>query len=213
MKLNNKGFSLVELMLAVLVSTIVLGAITAMIVFASKSSKETNARIELQNGVKDALNHMESHCMEAEAASWQKVGAADVLVVYQRKKDAEAITSPKPDGEVQVDQIKTLPSNAYAYWFFDDGDSSKRKSIYFGKCAAETGSESPDVDLTALTPDITEENIKENRIHLLAEDVTDFNCEIKKNDVSGKYTIDIELKAKTDSFEYSSSKTVYMRNQ
>ena len=39
MKLDNKGFSLVEIMLAVVVSTLVLGVITAMIGFAARSSR------------------------------------------------------------------------------------------------------------------------------------------------------------------------------
>ena len=60
MKLNNKGFSLVEVLIAVAVSTIVFGAITALIVFASNSSRQTNARITLQNEAKDAVNHMEA---------------------------------------------------------------------------------------------------------------------------------------------------------
>ena len=47
MKLDNKGFSLVEIMLAVVVSTLVLGVITAMIGFAARSSRETNERVEL----------------------------------------------------------------------------------------------------------------------------------------------------------------------
>ena len=61
MKLNNKGFSLVEVLIAVAVSTIVFGAITALIVFASNSSRQTNARITLQNEAKDAVNHMEAY--------------------------------------------------------------------------------------------------------------------------------------------------------
>ena len=51
MKLNNKGFSLVEVLIAVAVSTIVFGAITALIVFASNSSRQTNARITLQRPI------------------------------------------------------------------------------------------------------------------------------------------------------------------
>ena len=63
MKLNNKGFSLVEVLIAVAVSTIVFGAITALIVFASNSSRQTNARITLQNEAKDGgLYHRSAVC-------------------------------------------------------------------------------------------------------------------------------------------------------
>lgn len=70
MKLNNKGFSLVEILIAVAVSTIVFGAITALIVFASNSSRQTNARITLQNEAKDAVNHMEAYIIEAQSVVW-----------------------------------------------------------------------------------------------------------------------------------------------
>ena len=80
MKMNNKGFSLVELLLAVAVSTIVFGAITALIMFASNSSRQTNAKITLQNEAKDAVNHMESYVIEAQSAFWDDTKNALVLV-------------------------------------------------------------------------------------------------------------------------------------
>ena len=208
MKLDNKGFSLIEIMLAVLVSTLVLGAITAMISFAARSSRETNERVELQNQVKNALNHIEGYTMEAEKVTWQKVGSADVLIVLQRRDDAKKIVSPATDSAVQADKVETLDSNAYAYWFFDDGDPSKGKNLYFGKCS-KTG----DVKLPDLKPDSSEANKKGNRIYLLADNITDFDCSINKNDVSGKYAVDIALKAKMNRAEYSTNKTVYLRNQ
>lgn len=205
MKLNNKGFSLIEIMLAVVVSTIVLGAITAMISFAARSSRETNERVELQNQVKDALNHIESYCMEAEDIKWQKVGSADVLIMFQKRADAKNIISPATDGAVQADQVGTVASDVYAYWFFDDGNSSKGKNLYFGKCSTAAA----DVDLAALDPDDSEFNRK----HLLANNVTDFDCKIEKNEVSGKYTVNVEVKAKENKIEYDSSKMIYLRNQ
>lgn len=208
MKLDNKGFTLIEIMLAVLVSTLVLGAITVMIGFAARSSRETNERVELQNQVKDAINHIEGYTMEAETVTWQKVGSADVLIVLQRRDDAKKIVSPATDSAVQADQVETLDSNVYAYWFFDDGDSTKGKNLYFGKC-----SRSGDVKLSDLKPDSSEANKKGNRVYLLADNITYFDCSVKKNDVSGKYSVDIELKAKLNRAEYSTNKTVYLRNQ
>lgn len=208
MKLDNKGFSLVEIMLAVVVSTIVLGALTAMIVFASRSSRETNERIELQNQVKDALNHIDSYCMEAEYIKWQKIDDANVLMVFQKRADVEKIISPVSADEIQADQVGTLESDVYAYWFFDDGDPSTGKNLYFGKCS-KTG----DVDLSALKPDDSEVNQKSNQVYLLADNVTDFDCEVGKNESSGKYTINVEIKAIENKFEYSSSKMIYLRNQ
>lgn len=208
MKLNNKGFSLLEIMLAILVSTLVLGAITAMISFASQSSRETHERVELQNQVKDALNHIESYCMEAEDVKWQKVGSANVLIMFQRRADSKKIISPATDSAVKANEVATLDSDVYAYWFFDDGDSSKGKNLYFGKCS-KTG----EVDLTALKPDSSTSNEKDNRVYLLADNITDFDCEVAKNEASGKYNVNIELKAKENKVDYGSGKTIYLRNQ
>lgn len=193
MKLNNKGFSLVEVLLAVVISTIVFGAITALIVFSSKSSKETNERIALQNEVKDAMNHIESYCMEAENASWQEetIGGQNIkiLVLYQKRKDSAPIIS---GGAVQVSEVEKITSNAYAYWFMNNG-------IYFGKC-----SQGGNVKLDSVTAD---------NIYLLADNITDFDCAVEKNETSGKYTIDLNVDAKVSNASYSANKTVYIRNQ
>ena len=89
MKLNNKGFSLVEVLIAVAVSTIVFGAITALIVFASNSSRQTNARITLQNEAKDAVNHMEAYIIEAQSVVWDST--SDALVLVKDSADAKEV--------------------------------------------------------------------------------------------------------------------------
>ena len=88
MKLNNKGFSLVEVLIAVAV-TIVFGAITALIVFASNSSRQTNARITLQNEAKDAVNHMEAYIIEAQSVVWDST--SDALVLVKDSADAKEV--------------------------------------------------------------------------------------------------------------------------
>lgn len=89
MKLNNKGFSLVEVSIAVAVSTIVFGVITALIVFASNSSRQTNARITLQNEAKDAVNHMEAYIIEAQSVVWDST--SDALVLVKDSADAKEV--------------------------------------------------------------------------------------------------------------------------
>ena len=42
---NNKGFSLVELLVAIAISTIVMGTITFIIAYSSNSSRITNAKV------------------------------------------------------------------------------------------------------------------------------------------------------------------------
>lgn len=189
MKLNNKGFSLVELMLAVLVSTIVFGAITALITFASQSMRDTNARVELQTQAKDAINHIESYCMESVAATWDE--SNQVLILYTNKKDAKAVSS----GAVSADHIDSLTSNTYAYWFRDD-------CVYFGKCSSSEAESV--VNITGLPAD---------DVYLLADHVESFKCNVKKNSNSRKYSIDVDLNFKDEKTEYSCQHEVYIRNQ
>lgn len=198
MKLNNKGFTLVEVLLAVAVSTIVFGALTALIIYSSKSTKLTNEKITIQEEIKDAMNHIESYCMEAETAVWQEFnmssGKANALVVFQRRDDIKPFASAATNGAVtvQADRVETLSSYAYVYWFVEG-------RLYFGKC-----SDGGNIKLT---------DLKQDDIYLLADHITDFTCGVQKNKASGKYTIDIKLDGSINNSQYSSGKTVYLRNQ
>ncbi len=203
MKLNNKGFSLVEVLLAVAISTIVFGAITAMMIFATNSMRDTSDKVALQNQVKDAMNHIESYCMEAEDASWQKVSAGgqmvDALIVFEKRKDVKPIRTTS-EGAVKAEEVENLESYAYVYWLMDDdSDASNGKCLYFGKCSKDG-----DIKLATLTA--------ADR-YLLADGIEKFECKIDKNKKSGKYQIDLKLEAKVNRSEYSTNKTVYLRNQ
>lgn len=199
MKLNNKGFSLVEVLLAVAISTIVFGAITAMMIFATNSMSDTNDKVALQNQAKDAINHIESYCMEAEMASWEPGGVSDALVVFEKRKDVKKECTAA-DGAIEADKVENLETYAYVYWLMDnDGDASNGKCLYFGKCSKDG-----DIKLPALTAE---------NIYLLADNVESFECDVDKNKVSEKRQINIKLKFKSIRSEYSSSKTVYLRNQ
>ena len=189
MKLNNKGFSLVELMIAIMISTIVLGSVTALIIFSSNSTRMTNAKVNLQNQAKDAFNHIESYCLEAVDASWNN--SSRTLLLYSNKEHAKAVSS----GAVSLSEISSFDSNTYAYWFAGD-------KIYFGKCSS-TDPEAL-VDASALPSD---------DVYLLADKVEDFNCKIEKNEKSGKYTIKFDIIFKDEVSEYHCEKLVYYRNQ
>lgn len=199
MKLNNKGFSLVEVLIAVAISTIVFGAITAMMIFATNSMRDTNDKIALQNQAKDAINHIESYCMEAEEASWEPGGVSNALVVFEKRKDVKKECTTE-DGTIEADKVENLETYAYVYWLMDnDGDDSNGKCLYFGKCSKDGN--------------ITLGTLKSDDIYLLADGVESFECKVDKNKESEKRQVSIKLELKNKRGEYSSSKTVYLRNQ
>lgn len=236
-KLNNKGFSLVELMLAVVISTVVFGAVTGLIAFSSRSMKDTNARIKLQNQAKDALNHVESYILEAEKAYWDDTNK--LLVLFYDEKDGEEMIEGLQDGTKTLADISSLTSDSYAYWFkADDGDDTVGGdySVYFGKCSGAAASATPAPMATIIpgstaTPapvtgspsaqfvdvsDLATLNLQESDLknYLLADDVKEFQCEVQEVSSSAKQLVDVQMKFDNDSTpEYSCGKKVYLRNQ
>lgn len=236
MKLNNKGFSIIELLLAVVVSTIVFGAITALIAFSSNSMRDTNARIELQNEAKDALNHMESYAMEAEDAYWDD--ANKLLILFYNEKDAKEIKDGLKDGTKTLADVKDLTSDSYAYWFKGDDASDAvggDYSVYFGKSSGAAASSTPAPAATVIpgatpTPapvtgpiqqvvDVSELDLVNAddtllKNYLLANHVKEFKCEILENQQSNKSLVDIDFKFDDEiSPKYNCGKRVYLRNQ
>ena len=202
MKLNNKGFSLVEILVAVAISTIVFGAITALIIFASNSSQKTNARVTLQNEAKDAVNHMEAYIIEAQSVVWDSTNNA--LVLIKDSEDAkniatgiESLSNIGPKISVFSTSKKT-----FAYWY----DASSKK-LFFGECRTMTSDQTNTVDLSAGGA------LPTDNMYLLADHVEDFTCKLVKNPKSGKYTVNFTVDFKDNVSEYSLDKCVYLRNQ
>lgn len=167
------GYSLMELMIAVAISSIVLVGIISLLGFGTKNMRLTQARVDLQNQAKDATNHMSTYVMEGNSVLWNK--------------DSKILTITK-----QKIGTNNLPADfewSY-YWKKDDG-------IYFTK-----GTVADPADLTA------------DKKHLLLDKVTDFECEEKKNEDSGKKYLHVTLKlADEDIAEFECSKDIMMRNQ
>lgn len=200
MKLNNKGFSLVEVLVAVAVSTIVFGAITALIVFASNSSRQTNARVALQNEAKDAVNHMEAYIIEAQSATWDST--ANALVLIKDSEDAKEVETGNHTLDTVGPKVKVFNTakKTFTYWY-----DKTAKKLFFGECRTTASDQTNTVDLTASLPT--------DDMYLLADNVEDFSLSIEKNKVSDKYTVNFHVQFKDNISEYSLDKCVYLRNQ
>lgn len=200
MKLNNKGFSLVEVLVAVAVSTIVFGAITALIVFASNSSRQTNARVALQNEAKDAVNHMEAYIIEAQSATWDST--ANALVLIKDSEDAKEVETGNHTLDTVGPKVKVFNTakKTFTYWY-----DKTAKKLFFGECRTTASDQTNTVDLTSSLPT--------DDMYLLADNVEDFSLSIEKNKVSDKYTVNFHVQFKDNISEYSLDKCVYLRNQ
>lgn len=88
------GFSLVEMLIAMAVTSIVLIALLMILSYSMRSANITEARTGVQDAAKDAMNHISSHVQEANHMKWDKDHALfilqeDVYVTTAGKKKLE----------------------------------------------------------------------------------------------------------------------------
>ncbi len=201
-KLNDNGFSLIELLVAILVCTVVMGAITSLMIFSSSSMNKTNSRINVQTSAKDALNHMEAYVMEAEGVYYDSTHHA--MIVFTNKDDYENIESHT----LSLDKIATFTHNVYVYWL-SGGD------LCFGKLAFPSAGLST-MELqkeNGMLVDIM--NLPANHsYYLLGEDCKKFECQINTNHVTDKKSVYLKVGFKDKiAPEYDSERTIFLRNQ
>lgn len=111
-RMNKEGFSMIELLIAIGISTLVMGCVIALMGYASHSMNMTQARIALQEQAKDVTNHISSYAMEAKEVTWD-----DTRHLLQVKKENIGV-----DGEV-------ASTEEFLYWLIGH-------EIYFANAAA-----------------------------------------------------------------------------
>lgn len=89
MKNNNKGFSLVELLIAVAVSSIVLSALVMLISQSVRSYSKQTALAQIQSDADVTLNQISKNILEATVVALKKDSSGNVQ--FYTKKDAAGI--------------------------------------------------------------------------------------------------------------------------
>lgn len=69
---SRAGFSLVEMLIAMAVTSIVLLTLLMILGYSMRSANTTEARTNVQDAAKDAMNHISSHVQEANHMKWDK---------------------------------------------------------------------------------------------------------------------------------------------
>jgi prepilin-type N-terminal cleavage/methylation domain-containing protein len=80
-KLNNKGLTLVELMIAMAIATIVIGSITYFMATSIKSYRKANDEITLQLEAQTILNQLNELIIEAYNVKMNE--ATDIISIYR----------------------------------------------------------------------------------------------------------------------------------
>lgn len=82
-RLEREGYSLVELMITMAITSIVLGGLIMLLSFGARNVRLTQARVALQNQAKDAINHISTYVMEASDIQWD--AGTGVLTIVKDK--------------------------------------------------------------------------------------------------------------------------------
>lgn len=191
MKKMKDGYSLVELLIAVAISTIVLMGLLAILGYGLRSMGRTQAKVALQDEAKDVMNHISSYAMES-STDFEWDGSSKRLLIVNKKYNVD-------------DTEDTAARTVFAYW--QTGDA-----IYFAGVNDPTDP-SPDPDkILDVAPYPTPDPSNDYAKFLLAEDVTDFQCVLEEpTATSGKRALKVTLHMNNDIADYDCTKTVYLR--
>ncbi|MCH5252313.1 MAG: prepilin-type N-terminal cleavage/methylation domain-containing protein [Lachnospiraceae bacterium] len=169
-ELNKEGFSLVEIIIAIAISSIVMLSVIALLGYGSHNMKLTQAKVALQDQAKDATNHISSYVTEASNIDWDDT---DKMLTIER----DTI-----DNESQKESI-VGSTEKFFYWYKD-------KALYFAREAevsdpAALAAAELKNHLLAENVDDFECTVNENAdtgnkmLHILidmSDDISEFSC-------------------------------------
>lgn len=188
-KRKREGYSLVELLIAMAITTIVLGGLIALMGFGAHNMRITHSLVALQDKAKDATNHISTYTMESSDIEWDDM--KKVLVVTKESVSQE------------VDAVGNYPAPVVERCYYWKGKNANGVGgIYFAK-----------QDKVKDPADATKVNLVSKPEFLLVDDIKDFSCEVATDDATGKKVLHMEMKLANDDTEFECKKDVYLRNQ
>lgn len=199
-KVNREGYSLVELLIAISISSIVMLTMIGLLGYGSQNMKMTEAKVALQEQAKDALNHISTYVQESSDAKWDDTKFTDCKFLALVK------TGVKNDGDAKATETLNM-ADVYYYWYI--GSS---KTVYFASrktLLKEQGISDADSDKDTST----EVYLKNDKKHMLVEDVEDFKAEVVEDADTKNQTLHVTMKLKDEISEYSCEREINMRNQ
>lgn len=117
MKKDNKGFSLVELLIAIAISSIVLMALVMLITQAVRSYTKQTALAQIQSDADISLNQMSKNILEATEIRIEKLNNGDVTI-YTNK-----VIEKKNNVEVGIEWGYYYESSTQQLWYTNSNKS------------------------------------------------------------------------------------------
>ena len=185
---EREGYSLVELLIAMAITSIVLSTLLILLSFGSHNMRITHSMVALQDQAKDAVNHISTYTMEASDIEWND--EKGFLVVTKESVPQE------------VDSEGNYPAPVVEKCFYWKGQENGVGGIYFAKW-----------DKVKDASDVTKVNLVSKPEFLLVDHIQDFSCKVKADKATGKKILHVEMKLNDNNTEFECKKDVYMRNQ
>ncbi len=232
---EREGFSLIEMIIAIAIAAIVMSSVLLLMTYSSSSMNRTNSAVTVQNQAKDAVMHVTTYLQEGSEAGIATVSGTDqALIVINEKKDK--------NGEVVSAEVGYYwyDSGDHAMYFYKD-DFKNVSQRYKGDNSTEpypVKNDAGEVDFGDLA--INYSAIK-NDSRVFVKNCIGFACTQESGEFHPKatptpdpsvtttpapapvlerdrvgedaFTVSIMLKSESGDAEFSSTKTVYMRNQ
>ncbi len=185
---DNRGITLIELIIAIAISTIVVGAATFLLSTAQKNYSSASASVDLQSEAQILMEQMGTWIMEGNRVEVNAAG--DKLTVYQIPRK---VTTTRPTG------AETLKTDTSKRVFWISNKLKGKKMLYMKKF---DGIADPDSDTT----DVADADaILDNCI---GEYVTSFSA--VEDTSKAKVTITLEFRQGTQ--KYSITNEFKLRN-
>lgn len=202
MRKDHKGFTLVELLIAVTIMTIVIGAVCSFIIIGSKSYAEANNDISVQQEAQLALNQMSDVLIDTTRSinyAGYDASGNPVLVL----KDAEFTFEPEGKSLTMYNGEATQKADGTEE--IKEGNGNKNYQFYWDK--AEETLYYIEVPYTQKDfPDIGQPGWV-----VLAEHVTEFHADLSQ--VEEKRVVQLELSFEMGNREYNTSNNITVRNR
>lgn len=146
-KLNNKGLTLVELMIAMAIATIVIGSITYFMATSTKSYRKANDEITLQLEGQTILNQLKELIIEAhnvkmdESAKTLTIYRGD-MIYYIKLEDKQLLLNKKESGleDAAGDTWVLFGEYVKEFEVKDTGDNNNNSSILISFELSKNGS-------------------------------------------------------------------------
>ena len=185
---DNRGITLIELIIAIAISTIVVGAATFLLSTAQKNYSSASASVDLQSEAQILMEQMGTWIMEGNRVEVNAAG--DKLTVYQIPRK---VTTTRPTG------AETLKTDTSKRVFWISNKLKGKKMLYMKKF---DGIADPDSDTTDV---VDADAILDNCI---GECVTSFSA--VEDTSKAKVTITLEFRQGTQ--KYSITNEFKLRN-